>query len=83
MVLAVKNLPAGDIRDTGSISGLGRSPGGGNGYPLQCSCQGNPKDMGAWRTTVHGVVRVGHDLVTKPPSILTEVIYYLWFIFYF
>ena len=39
MVLVVKNLPAnaGDIRDTGSIPGSGKSPGGGNGYPLQYS----------------------------------------------
>ena len=42
--------PAGD---TGSIPGLGRSPGEGNGYPLQHSCLGNPMDRGAWRATVH------------------------------
>ena len=41
--------------DSGSISGLGRSPGGGNGNPLQDSCLGNPMDRGAWRATVHGV----------------------------
>ena len=42
--LEVKNLlaNAGDIRDLGSIPGLGRSPGGGHGNPLQCSCLGNP-----------------------------------------
>ena len=47
----VKNLPAnaGDIRDVGSFSGLGRSPGGGNGNPLQYSCLENPMDRGAWR----------------------------------
>ena len=46
--LVVKNLPvnAGDIRDSGSIPGLGRSPGGGNGNPLQCSCLENPMDRG-------------------------------------
>ena len=46
----VKNLPAnaGDTRDTGSIPGLGRSPGGGNDNPLQHSCLGNPMDRGAW-----------------------------------
>ena len=46
----VKNLPAnaGDARDVGSISGLGRSPGGGNDNPLQYSCLGNPMDRGAW-----------------------------------
>ena len=42
--LVIKNLPAntGDIRDTGSVLGLGRSPGGGRGDPLQCSCLKNP-----------------------------------------
>ncbi|CAI9161683.1 unnamed protein product [Rangifer tarandus platyrhynchus] len=48
------------------IPGSGRSPGGGNGNPLQYSCLGNSMDRGAWRATVHGVARVGHDLVTKP-----------------
>ena len=42
-------------------------PGEGNGNPLQCSCPGNPMDRGAWWTMVHGVTRVRHDLVTKPP----------------
>ena len=53
----VKNPPvnAGDIRDTGSIPGLGRSPGEGNDNPLQYSCLENPMDRGAWRATVHGV----------------------------
>ena len=41
--------------DLGSIPGLGRSTGEGNGYPLQYSCLENPMDRGAWRTTVHGV----------------------------
>ena len=55
----VKNLPAdaGDIRDTGSILGLGRSSGGGHGNPLQYSCLENPKDKGAWQATVHGVAK--------------------------
>ena len=39
----------------------------GNGNPLQYSCLENPMDRGAWQATVHGVARVGHDLVTKPP----------------
>ena len=43
--------------DLGLISGLGRSPGEGNGYPLQYSCLENPIDRGAWWTTVHGVAR--------------------------
>ena len=41
--------------DLGSISRLGRSPGEGNGNPLQYSCLENPMDGGAWETTVHGV----------------------------
>ena len=55
----VKNLPAstGDIRDIGSIPGLERSPGKGNGSPLQYSCLENPIDRGAWRATVHGVIK--------------------------
>ena len=55
----VKNLPAstGDIRDIGSIPGLERSPGEGNGSPLQYSCLENPMDRGAWRATVHGVIK--------------------------
>ena len=53
----VKNLPAdlGDTGDMGSITGLGRSPGGGHGSPLQDSCLENPMDRGAWRSPVHGV----------------------------
>ena len=54
--------------DLGSITGLGRSPGEGNGNPLQDSCLDNPRDRGAWQAIVHGVTRVGHDLVTKPPQ---------------
>ena len=63
---AVKKLPA-NTGDVGSIPGSGRSPGGGNGNPLQYSCLGNPTDRGAWQTTVHGVARTDHDLRTKPP----------------
>ena len=53
----VKNLPAsaGDTRDMGSIHGSGRSPGGGNGNPVQYYCLENPMDRRAWRATVHGV----------------------------
>ena len=52
----VKNLPvnAGDVRDKGSISGLGRSPGGGHGNPLQYSCLENPMDRGAWQSRPMG-----------------------------
>ena len=51
----VKNV--GDTRDAGSIPGLGRSPGAGNGDPLQYSCLENPMDREAWRATVHGVAK--------------------------
>ena len=53
----MKNLPAnaGDERDASLIPGLGKSPGGGNGNPLQDSCLENPMDRGAGWATVHGV----------------------------
>ena len=50
-----------DAGGPGSISGLGRSPGEGNGNPLQYSCLENSMDRGAWQATVHGVAKVGHD----------------------
>ena len=43
--------------DLGSIPGSGRSPGEGNGNPLQYSCLENPMDGGAWKATVHGVAK--------------------------
>ena len=46
--------------ELGSIPGLGRSPGEGNGNPLQYSCLENAIDRGAWRATVHGIARVRH-----------------------
>ena len=52
--------------DLGSTPGSGRSPGKGNGNPLQYSSLGNPMDREAWQATVHGVARVRHDLETKP-----------------
>ena len=54
-----KNLSASarDVRDTGSIPGLGRSPGGGHGNTLQHSCLENPMDRGAWHATVHEAVQ--------------------------
>ena len=52
--------------DPGSVLGLGRSPGKGNGNPLQYSCLEDPMDRGAWQATVHGVARVGHNLAAKP-----------------
>ena len=62
MVLAVKDLPAnaGDIRDVGLILGLGRSPGGGHGDPLQYSCLENPMDEEPGRLQSIGSQRVGH-----------------------
>ena len=50
----VKNLPA-NPGDSGLIPGSARSPGEGNGNPLQYSCLGNSMDRGAWWATVHGV----------------------------
>ena len=52
----VKNLPA-NAGDVGSIPGWGRSPGEGNGNPLQYSCLENPMDRGAWQATVSGVAK--------------------------
>ena len=56
--------------DLGLIPGLGRSPGEGNGNTLQYSCLENSMDRGAWWATVHGVRRIRHDLVSKPPYII-------------
>ena len=55
----VKNPPAisDDMRDTGSIPGLGRSPGGGHGNPLQYSCLDYTMDRGVWWAIVHGVTK--------------------------
>ena len=52
---------AGDARDVGLIPGWGRSPGGGNGNPLQFSGLENPMGRGAWWATVQGLQRVRHD----------------------
>ena len=59
VVLAKRNSPAntGDIRDEGSIPGLGRSPAREYGNPLQYACMKNPMDRGVWRATVHGVAK--------------------------
>ena len=45
------------VGDLGLIPGLGTSPGGGHGNPLQYSCLGNPMDRGAWQAAVHGVAK--------------------------
>ena len=57
VLLVVKNPPAnaGDIRDSGSMPGSGRSPGEGNGNPLQYTCLENSMDRGAWQAIVHEV----------------------------
>ena len=57
VVIVVKSPPAnaGDGRDVGLIPGLGRSPGGGHGNPVQYSCLENPKDRGDWWSIVHSV----------------------------
>ena len=59
MALVIKNIPAnvGDLRDEGSVPGLGRSLGGGHGNPLQYSCLENPMDRGDWWATVHRVTK--------------------------
>ena len=66
-LIVYKNLgfPSGEVvkdplayaEDVGSIPGLGRSPGGGNGNPLQYVCLENPMDRGTWRAAVHGVTK--------------------------
>jgi len=56
----VKKPPA-NAGEMDLIPGLGRSPGEGNGNPLQYSCLENPMDRGAWQATVYGVARVGHN----------------------
>ena len=92
---AVKNLPAnaGDVRDMGWIPGLGRSPGGGHGNPLQYSCLKNPVDRGAWQATVDGVTKSQTQLsdwtaATTPPLCMSSVsetqvnvslFYFSWF----
>ena len=59
LALVVKSLSAkaGDIQGVDPFPGLGRSPGGGHGHPLQCSCLENPMDSGAWRAIVRGVAK--------------------------
>ena len=65
--LIVKIQPAsvGATRDAGSVPGSGRSPEGGNGNPLQCSCLEDPADRRAWRAAVQGLRRVRNDLAAK------------------
>ena len=69
-VCSVGKESACNIGDLGLIPGSGRSPGEGNGNPLQYFCLENPTDGGAWGATAHGVTRVGHDLAIKPGGLL-------------
>ena len=80
---SVKNLPAMQESvcnegDPGSIPGPGRFLGEGNGNPLLYSCLENPIDRGAWLATVHGVIRVRHDLMTKPPTYVLIHVITIW-----
>ena len=59
---SVKSVSVCNEGDPGYFPGLGRSPGEGNGNPLQSSCPENPMDRGAWRAPVYGVVRHGLDM---------------------
>ena len=61
--IVVKNPPT-NAGDAGSISGLGSSPGEGNGNPLQYCCLENSMDRGAWQATVHGVTKTQTQLST-------------------
>ena len=63
VALVVKNLPA-SAGDAGSIPGSGRSPGGGNGNPLQYSCLENSVDRGDWQASVQGVAKSWPQLST-------------------
>ena len=59
MMLVVKNPPgnAGDAGNVGLVPGLGRSPGGGHGNPLQYSCPENTTDKRAWQATIHRITK--------------------------
>ena len=62
----VKNVPA-NAGDMGLIPGSGRSPGEGNGNPLQYSCLENLTDRGAWQAIDHGVTKSQTQLSKQPP----------------
>ena len=63
MALVIKDLSANaeDVRGVGSIPGMGRSPGGGHGNPVQYSCQENPSTEESSKLQSIGLQRVGHD----------------------
>ena len=73
----IKHLPA-NAGDMGSIPGLGRYLGAGNGNLLQYSCLGNLMDNGSWQATVHGAARVRHDLTNKQQQEGIFSVYDLW-----
>ena len=60
-ILLVKNRPT-NAGEVGSVSGLGRSPGEGNGNSVLYPCLGKSMDRGAWRATVHGVAKESHTI---------------------
>ena len=66
--------PSINAGDKGWIPRWGRSPGEGNGNPLQSSCLANPMDREAWRATIHGVARVRIDLAAKHTDTHTHFI---------
>ena len=75
VVLVVKKSPAnaGDIREVPWIPGWGRSPGGGHGSPLQCSCLEDPVDRRVWGATVHWVAE--SDMIEQLSTAQEFVIY--------
>ena len=79
VALLVKNPPAnaGDTRDADSIPGSGRSPGVGNGTPLQYSCLENPTDRGAWWATVQEVTKSQTGLSTHTQLANVDVLFTL------
>ena len=82
MALVLKNLPAsaGTVRDTGSILGLGRSPGGERSNSIQYSCLENPMDRGAWWTMVHRVPKSQTRLkwLSMHAYIMQKYYFYIW-----
>ena len=72
-VIKNPSTDAGDTEGVGSIPGWRRSPGGGNGNPLQYSCLENPMDRGAWRATVHGVTKESDTTEQLSTHTLTDI----------
>ena len=76
-MLVVKNPPAnvGDLREAGLTPGSGRSPGEGNGNPLQYSCLENPVDREAWQAAVHGVGKSWTQLRQLSPHTTKQLLH--------